>query len=177
MEHGAEPLLQEWMAAQRFDLDLSELADAPPGTRSQPLPAMDEVAVLPASHPLAQKMQLTAQDFEGESFISLARDDPYRTQIDAVFSKAGVQRQLSLETASAVAVCAMVQHGLGVAIVNPLTARACAGPQLVVRPLAFSIPFQVHMLLPLHRPGDVGVPWLMEALLQEAHGQTLADRG
>ena len=171
------PLLQEWMAAQRFDLGLSELADAPPGTRSQPLPAMDEVAVLPASHPLAQKIQLTARDFEGESFISLARDDPYRVQIDAVFAKAGVQRQLSLETASAVAVCAMVQHGLGVAIVNPLTARACAGPQLVVRPLAFSIPFQVHMLLPLHRPGDVGVPWLMEALLQEAHGQTLVDSG
>lgn len=62
----------------------------------------------------------------------------------------------------------MVQHGLGVAIVNPLTARACAGPQMVVRPLAFSIPFQVHMLLPLHRPADGSVQWLEQALLQQA---------
>ncbi|WP_347653927.1 LysR substrate-binding domain-containing protein, partial [Comamonas thiooxydans] len=162
------PLLQEWMAAQRFDLGLSELAEAPPGTRSQPLPAMDEVAVLPAGHALAQKALLSERDFEGESFISLARDDPYRAQIDAVFARAGVQRRLSLETASAVAVCAMVQHGLGLAIVNPLTARACAGPQLVVRPLAFSIAFQVHMLLPLHRPADAGLPWLTAALEQEA---------
>ena len=162
------PLLQEWMAAQRFDLGLTEQADAPPGTRSQPLPAMDEVAVLPANHPLAAKPLLQAEDFADQAFISLARDDPYRQQIDACFATAGVQRRLQLETHSAVAVCAMVQHGLGVAIVNPLTARACAGPQLVVRPLAFSVPFQVHLLLPLHRPSDMAVQWLADALVQES---------
>ena len=165
------PLLQEWMAAQRFDLGLSELADAPPGTRSLPLPAMDEVAVLPANHRLLHKPVLTAQDFVGESFISLARDDPYRTQIDAAFTQAGVTRELRLETHSAVAVCAMVQHGLGVALVNPLTASACAGPNVVVRPLAFSIPFQVHILLPQHRPAEVAVQWLIEALEQEVAGR------
>ena len=162
------PLLQEWMAAQRFDLGLTEQADAPPGTRSLPLPAMDEVAVLPATHPLAARTVLQAEDFADQPFISLARDDPYRQQIDAVFAAAGVQRRLQLETHSAVAVCAMVQHGLGVAVVNPLTARACAGPQLVVRPLAFSIPFQVHVLLPLHRPSDMAVQWLVAALQQQS---------
>ena len=73
-------------------------------------------------------------------------------------------RQLLLDTYSAVAVCAMVQQGLGVAIVNPLTARACTGPQLVVRPLAFSIPFQVQVLLPLHRPAVAEVEGLVQAL-------------
>lgn len=162
------PLLQEWMSAQRFDLGLTETADAPPGTRIVHLPAMDEVAVLPATHPLAAKYRLSPQDFAGQSFISLARDDPYRLKIDAVFAKARVQRKLLLETLSAIAVCAMVQHGLGVAIVNPLTARACAGEAIVVRPLDFSIPFQVHMLLPLHRPAVPQVDWLVQALAQEA---------
>jgi DNA-binding transcriptional LysR family regulator len=162
------PLLQAWMAAQRFDLGLTELAEAPAGTRAVPLPAMDEVAVLPAQHPLAQRSCLTAQDFEGQAFISLARDDPYRVHIDAVFAQSNVQRHMRLETHSAVAVCAMVAHGLGVAIVNPLTARACAGADMVLRPLAFSIPFQVHMLLPLHRPAVAEVAWLVQALEQEA---------
>ena len=162
------PLLQEWMAAQRFDLGLTELADAPPGTRALPLPAMDEVAVLPAAHPLAAKAVLGAQDFQDQAFISLAHDDPYRVQIDAVLAQAGVQRRMLVETHSAVAVCAMVRHGLGVAIVNPLTARACAGADLVVRPLQFSIPFQVHMLLPLHRPAVPEVDWLVQALQAEA---------
>ena len=163
------PLLQEWMSAQRFDLGLSEVAEPPPGTRMRSLPAMDEVAVLPAQHPLAAKQVLSAQDFEGQAFISLARDDSYRMQIDAVFAQAGVQRKMLLETLSAVAVCAMVQHGLGVAIVNPLTAQACAGSSLVVRRLAFSIPFQVHMLLPLHRPAVSEVDWLVQALEETAH--------
>lgn len=162
------PLLHEWMSAQRFDLGLSEVAEPPPGTRMLSLPAMDEVAVLPAQHPLVAKAVLSAQDFEGQPFISLARDDSYRMQIDAVFAQARVQRKMLLETLSAVSVCAMVQHGLGVAIVNPLTARACAGPGLVVRPLAFSIPFQVHMLLPLHRPAVPEVDWLVQALEYEA---------
>lgn len=162
------PLLQEWMSAQRFDLGLTESAEAPPGTRILPLPAMDEVAVLPASHPLADKAVLQPEDFEGQAFISLAPDDAYRVQIDAVFSKARVQRKMLLETLSAVAVCAMVQHGLGVAIVNPMTAYACAGADMVVRPLGFSIPFHVHMLLPMHRPAVPEVEWLVQALEQEA---------
>lgn len=163
------PLLQEWMSAQRFDLGLSEVAEPPPGTRMRSLPAMDEVAVLPAQHPLAAKQVLRAQDFEGQAFISLARDDSYRMHIDAVFAQAGVQRKMLLETLSAVAVCAMVQHGLGVAIVNPLTAQACAGSSLVVRRLAFSILFQVHMLLPLHRPAVPEVDWLVQALEETVH--------
>lgn len=161
------PLLHEWIAAQRFDLGLTEEADVPPGTRSVALPALDEVAVLPATHVLAAKTLLTASDFADQAFVSLARDDPYRQQMDAVFARARVQRQLLLETHSAVAVCAMVAQGLGVAIVNPLTARACASDRLVVRPLAFSIPFQVHALLPLHRPAVSGVDGLLEALREE----------
>mgnify|MGYP002350011173 CR=1 FL=1 len=162
------PLLQEWMAAQRYDLGLAEVAEAPPGTRALALPAMDEVAVLPAGHALAAKPELEVHDFAGASFISLARDDPYRQQIDAVFDQAGVARHMPLETHSAVAVCAMVQQGLGVAIVNPLTAQACAGGPLVVRPLAFSIRFQVHVLLPLHRPVEPAVEALVAALQHTA---------
>ena len=65
-----------------------------------------------------------------------------------MFVQAGVQRHTLLETVSAVAVCAMVQQGLGLGIVNPLTAAAMAGPQLVVRPLQIEIPFCLSLLLP-----------------------------
>lgn len=158
------PLLQEWMSAQRFDLGLVEQGEAPPGTRVVALAVLSEVAVLPAGHPLAAKAMLEAQDFAGQPFISLAPDDCYRQRIDAAFAQAGVQRQMNLQTHSAVAVCAMVQQGLGVAIINPLTARACAGADLLVRPLAFVIPFEVHALLPLYRPAVAEVEALLAAL-------------
>ncbi|MCT9810082.1 LysR family transcriptional regulator [Acidovorax sp. Be4] len=162
------PLLEEWMAAQRFDLGLSEHDAAPAGCQALPLLTMDEVCVLPAGHPLAARSVLRVEDFADQPFASLSLDDPYRRQIDAVFAQAGVARQMRVQTHNAVAVCAMVQQGLGLAIVNPLTALACAGPQLLWRPLAFSIPFRVQALLPLHRPALPEVQPLLQALRDEA---------
>lgn len=162
------PLLEEWMAAQRFDLGLSEQDSAPAGTQALALLALDEVCVLPAGHALAARKVLRAEDFADQPFVSLSAHDPYRRQIDAVFAQAGVARQLRVQTHNAVAVCAMVEQGLGLAIVNPLTALACASVRLVWRPLAFSIPFRVQALLPLHRPALPEVQPLLQALQEEA---------
>ncbi len=164
------PLLEEWMSAQRFDLGLCEQTTAPPGTRAELLLTLDEVAVLPAGHTLARRPVLHLEDFAGQPFISLSADDPYRRLIDARFAEAGVARQLRVETHSAVAVCAMVQQGLGVAIVNPLTALAAASERLVLRRLAFSIPFSVTALLPLYRPPLPEVAPMLDALRSEAAG-------
>ena len=142
------PWLEQALSEQRFDLGLGETSEAPSGVELQSLLQADEVAVLPADHPLCRLAVLDAHDFSGTRFVSLAEGDPYRQAIDSMFQQAGVSRATLLETASAVAVCAMVQQGLGVAIVNPLTAAAMAGPRLVVRPLKMSIPFHVSLLLP-----------------------------
>jgi DNA-binding transcriptional LysR family regulator len=112
---------------------------------------------------------LHLEDFADQPFVSLSADDPYRRLIDARFAQAAVPRTLRMETHSAAAVCAMVEHGLGLAIVNPLTALAAAAHgRLVVRRLAFSIPFSVACVLPLYRPPLPEVPPMLEALRAEA---------
>lgn len=163
------PLLEEWMSAQRFDLGLGEQATAPPGTRTEVLLTLDEVAVLPAGHALAQRATLQLADFADQPFISLSADDPYRRLIDARFAEAAVPRTLRLETHSAAAVCAMVEHGVGLAIVNPLTAlAAAAGGRVAVRQLALSIPFSVVAVLPQYRPPLPEVAPMLDALRAEA---------
>ncbi|HEY9107460.1 MAG TPA: LysR family transcriptional regulator [Roseateles sp.] len=158
------PLLDAWMSEQRFDLGLAEQATPLPGVRVEPVLEADEVAVLPAGHALASGRRLALKDFEDQHFISLAAEDPYRREIDARFAAAGVQRRLRLQTHSAVAVCELVRAGLGLAVVNPLTAAACAGDGLIVRPLAVSIPYRVSALIPLHRPAQPLVDALLSAL-------------
>ena len=142
------PWLEQALSEQRVDLGLSEASEAPPGVAWHALFEANEVAVLPAAHSLCSKRVLEPQDFEGERFISLAVNDPYRQAIDGLFAAHGVNRVQSLETESAVAICAMVRQGLGVAIVNPLTALECAGNGLEVRPLRLAIPFKIGLLLP-----------------------------
>ncbi|MBV8502475.1 MAG: LysR family transcriptional regulator [Paucibacter sp.] len=165
------PLLEEWMSAQRFDLGLTEAREASPGTEIEPLLALDEVCVLPAGHRLAGKRWLEPKDFEGEAFVSLAVGDPYRVQIDAVFADAGVRRRMAVETHSAVAVCAMVEAELGLALVNPLTALACTNERLAVRRFSVSMPYRISALRPLHRPTQPLLKELLASLRAEAKRQ------
>lgn len=156
------PWLEQALSEQRYDLGLSETAEAPTGVAREALLEANEVAVLPAKHGLCRKPVLQLADFAGQAFISLAEGDPYRQAIDLAFAEAGIERETRLETASAVAVCAMVQQGLGIGIVNPLTAAAMAGPKLTVRPLAYTLPFSVSLLVPQVAAGH---PW-REALVE-----------
>lgn len=145
------PQLEAALAEQRFDLGLSERHEPPAACSLQTLLVADEVCVLPSGHPLAQRAQLRPADFAGASFISFAPTDPYRQQVDALFAAAGVERGLRLETPSAVSVCALVRQGVGLGIVNPLTALELEGEGMVVRPLSVSIPFHVALIRPSWR--------------------------
>jgi DNA-binding transcriptional LysR family regulator len=164
---GVHPLESPWLeqalSEQRFDVGLSEALEAPAGVQWQALLQANEVAVLPHGHRLCARQILIPQDFEGERFVSLAVNDPYRTAIDQLFAQQGVQRIQALETDSAVAICSMVRQGLGVAIVNPLTALESADNGLVVRPLSVPLPFRVSLLLP-----DVNAPHPLRQLLVQA---------
>ena len=145
------PALEAALTEQRFDLGLTERREAPAATELRSWLEVDEVCVLPSGHALASREVLSPKDFEGQAFVSLAPTDPYRQQIDAVFAAAGVQRQLQIESPSAVSVCALVRQGLGVAIVNPLTALELRGQGLEMRSLSVSIPFHVAVVLPSWR--------------------------
>lgn len=161
------PLLEVQLSEQRFDLGLSELRQAPAGTHLTKLLQVDEVVVLPAGHPLLARRKLRLQDFADQPFISLAAGDPYRDELDRLFAEAGVARLMALEAGSAVAVCALVRQGLGLAIVNPLTALEMAGPSLHWRRLAVQVPFHVSLVVPeLRPPSPLAEPFV--AALREA---------
>ena len=167
------PQLAARMAEQGHDLGVTEDGSAVSGCRVEALTPLPEVAVLPAAHPLLARPRLRPEDFAGQAFISLADDDPYRAAIDQLFAEAGVQRRLQLQTTSSVAACALVARGLGVAIVNPYTALACAGPELAWRPLSVAIPYRLALIQPLRRPRPRGIDALAQAL-HDAVAETAA---
>jgi DNA-binding transcriptional LysR family regulator len=170
------PALELALSDQRFDLGLSERREAPVGCGLHSLLVADEVAVLPPGHALAARARLAPADFEGQAFISLAASDPYRQQIDAWLAEAGVARALRIESPSAASVCALVRQGLGLAIVNPLTALALADTGLLIRPLQVSIPFHVAAVLPQWR-AEHPLRASLLASLQTAAAELLARLG
>lgn len=162
------PILEEWLSAQRHDIGLTEVGYAPPGTILAPLMTLDEVCVLPDGHPLLEKEALSPADFAAQPFISLSIMDTYRQQIDEIFRQAGIERRLVLDTHSAASVCAMVREGVGLAIVNPLTALDFAGHGLQIRRFTISVPFTVNIVKPMHRPPSQLLALFEEMLQQQA---------
>ena len=162
------PFLEEWLSSQRYDLGLTEHDSAPAGTALMPLLEVDEVCVLPDEHPLLKKRVITLADFEGHRFVSLSSNDPYRIQLDNDFTSLGVERRMVIESPSAVSVCNMVRKGLGVAIVNPLTALDFKDRNLHIRPLAVSYPFRIGIVQPQHRPLNPMATAFIDALRDEA---------
>lgn len=162
------PLLEQGLAEQRHDLGLIEARVAPSGTLLKPLLQADEVVVLPAGHALLARRVLRPRDLAGQAFVSLAPTDPYRQAVDALFARQEVARGMAVEAASAVTVCALVRQGLGLAIVNPLTALELAGPGLHIRPLSESIAFHIGLVIPLRRAPSPLLPAFERSLFEAA---------
>jgi hypothetical protein len=62
----------------------------------------------------------------------------------------------------------MVECGVGLALVNPLTALACAGAGLAVRRFSVSVPYRVSVLRPQHRPTQPLADLLTALIRQQA---------
>lgn len=163
------PVLEEWLSAQRHDLGLTENTLTPAGTERHTLLTLNEVCVLPAGHRLAAKAELTPADFAGENYISLSPTDSYRQLLDELFMAFKIKRRMVVETHSAASVCAMVKAGVGISIVNPLTALDYQGKALIVRRFSEKVPFTVSLIRPLHRPASALVDAFSLHLQQSTH--------
>ncbi len=161
------PLLEEWLSAQRYDLGLTEECSTPPGCDRHALATLNEVCVLPDDHPLLRHAILTPAHFAAQPYISLSTGDSYRHTLDALFQRAGIARRMVAETHSAAAVCALVRQGIGLSIVNPLTALDFAGRGLAWRPFSVAVPFTVSLIRPRHRPGSAAVETFIASLQEE----------
>lgn len=147
-----QPEVVNYLALQRYDLGIAEPGPPIEGTTAQILPAGQQVCILPRLHPLARKKVLHPKDFDGVDCIHFPADDAYRRRIDQIFAESNVTRILRIEASSSAAVCALVKQGLGVAIISPFNAQDCAGPAVVIRPLAITVDYFLSIYRPAFRP-------------------------
>lgn len=143
-----EPSLRHEMTTQVFDLCLAENLFDRDGVPSETVSVGDMVCVLPRDHPLAALPMLTPGDFAGQPYIYFGQNDPYRHKLDVVFHEAGVARDYAAETTTATSVCAMVAAGLGISVINPLTAAGHLGGQVAFRRLSQPVPYRMSLWHP-----------------------------
>ena len=110
------------------------------------------VAVMKQGHPLARHRQIKPQQLAEVAFLALNPEDKSRQRLEAALADHGVTLKVSAHTPYGASICEMALHGLGVGIVNPITAVDYADRGLVVRKLAFDVMFTCLLAIP---PGTV----------------------
>lgn len=154
--HSLEELsLQHEMATTVFDLGVTEGRFEYQGVVSQRIDVGELVCVLPVGHPLSAKRLLAPEDFDDVPFVYFSQDDPYRRKLDDVFFAAGVSRSYAVETTTAASVCSMVSAGVGVSIINPLTAANYLGKGVVFRRFSVSVPYALAVWRPARKAGSL----------------------
>jgi len=150
------------IADARIDLGLTDTIPSHAGVRSELLLATEAICALPARHRLAERKVIQPEDLEGEPFVALMRRHSGRIAIDRIFEKAGVNRRVVIETATAVSAAEFVREGLGISLLNPFPIVHQLGSGIVVRPFSPAIPYRTSFLLPSSRPPSPAATAFME---------------
>jgi DNA-binding transcriptional LysR family regulator len=130
------------------------------------------VAVLPHDDPLAAHAVVPLAALAQRRLITMSNPFRLRRRLDATLARAGhppTHQSALIETNSSVNAQALARAGLGVAVLEPLTARGAPLEGLAVRPLDTDIPFVFGVVTPQTRPLTPSVRALIDALLEAAH--------
>lgn len=100
------------------------------------------VCIMPAGHPLAASDVISTAQLMRENMIGLEQEFLSRYAPGAELYNA-LSARLRIQVHQSIAACALVAEGVGIAIVDPFTAKHCVPCGIVIRPLQVDIPFEM----------------------------------
>ncbi len=109
---------------------------------------MAGVVVLPPAHALARYQVIQPHQLGEVAFIALNPEDASRRRLEAALAEQGVTLRIAAHTPYAASVCEMALRGLGVGLVNPITALDYAERGLLVRKLSIDVEFSCVLAMP-----------------------------
>lgn len=142
-----------WVASGRCDLGLARPRAGIAGVTAEPFLAVDAVCVLPRRHALAGRRTITVQDLAGEPLIAGAAG-AFQQAVEERFARAGLAPRFVHTAQYTLARCGLVAEGLGLAVVDPLAARALGGLPVVLRPFGPALSIVTMLLRPAGRPPE-----------------------
>ena len=125
------------------------------------------VVACPVGHPLAANNVVTPQQLASYPFVALKPDDIVSARLGAICCANGVSLQTVVETSYTFNLCELVRSGVGVAVVNPVTACDYLQAGLVFRPFSERLEFSAFTVWPA---GQSPSPFIRAMLVEMRKG-------
>ncbi|MFV0332762.1 MAG: LysR substrate-binding domain-containing protein [Tropicimonas sp.] len=144
----ASHAIAEQVARGQHDIGFCTL-----GTMEQDLTVLHRarivtVCLLPRGHPLADRQAIDVTDLEGEKLFVLGRSGGIRPQINEVFEHSQIVPRIVGEVLHAPSCAAFVAEGLGVALLDQISARSVSDGSTLLRPFTPHISLEISMVAP-----------------------------
>jgi DNA-binding transcriptional LysR family regulator len=144
--------LKERLLNQQADLGVTLFPMEHPNLDSTGLCQAGLMCVLPMGHALEQHAQLSPDDLRTHPLISYEQGTPFGLLIERIFEDGSPPELSTLEAGTPRDACALVQAGVGLAIVDEFSAAEFAGTGLLSRPLAVELQLQALVVYKRYEP-------------------------
>ncbi len=151
MQVRSSQRIVSWIATQRFDLGIAGPPYDVRGVTEALRCTVPCLCAIPRGHRLAALDTVRARDLDGETLVLFTADQQLRQVIDRILDREEVRRTSRLETSLSVVACRMAEQGLGIAFVDPFTARFYANRDLLFRPFRPEVTFSFGIIVPSTR--------------------------
>jgi DNA-binding transcriptional LysR family regulator len=149
---------------QQADLGVVLLADAHPNLQSKLLYPNRLLVAMPQGHRLQDLEEVDLTELAGEHFVGYGSDMPIGNLLKQLFLDANLVVRPKVDAQQVHVACALVQEGVGLALIDELTAAGPVWTKVVKRPLRQMVDIPVHIqrhaMEPLSRLGHAFVETL-----------------
>lgn len=144
-------VIRGWFPAHRFDLGVSELPVDNTALDVETF-SFECVCVMNPQHALAREPFLTPTILDGVPFVALFREHATYHQLAVTFSEAKANWNVTLETEYFETACASAAAGVGIALIDPITALSRPEGEIAVRRFKPTIRYEIGILVPRDQP-------------------------
>ncbi|TKT75870.1 LysR family transcriptional regulator [Aquamicrobium sp. LC103] len=135
------------------------------------------VAIVPRDHALASRDAISAQDLKGVDFIAFPGGGAHHIVVDKFLKDANVSVNIKAVVRFSDTALALANQGMGVALVDALTAMGPIGNDVVVKRIEKSPDFDISVLWNRKRPRSNNLKKLIDILHRRLDEPDLIARG
>jgi DNA-binding transcriptional LysR family regulator len=158
---------------QRCDVGFAILSMNHATAHGERLISVRMVCALPAGHRLCALDTITPADLAGERFVAHPRSVESRLRMDALFAAHGVEMRAQMECQLGHAICAFVEAGAGVSVIDAISAWGYRGSGVVFKPFEPSLVTDFALLTLSQRPA----PLLLKSFIAHVREFAIAELG
>lgn len=170
------PRILDLIATGQYDMGICHHAVSRPEIEELLAWRVDCVCVMRRDHALSSCEVLEPKDLAATPMISLSHGTDTSIWMRQAFQAAGVRPVVRVEAQPSYAACALAVEGLGVTIVDAMTAEFFCSDDVVTIPFSAKVPFEFKLIKPARKALSVLAAEFVQICEQSLQEYSLASR-